>query len=289
MNQIQVWAQAVRPKTLIIGISPALIGITLSISQGFFNFQVFLFTLLTGMSIQIGTNLANDYFDFVKGADTQERKGFLRVTQAGLVTPQVMKRAIFALFSIAFLCGCYLIWQGGMMIALTLAAYITLSILYTAGPFPLAYLGLGDILVLLLYGPGAVLITYYLQTGSLSQEALIAGISPGAFAMAILSINNVRDYEEDRKAQKKTLVVRLGRTFGKCQFIASILLALIPVCFFYRIHPFSTLVLLILLPALPLFQAMIRNQNPHLLNHLFGKTGQLLWLFTLLFCIGWML
>jgi 1,4-dihydroxy-2-naphthoate octaprenyltransferase len=289
MNRIQVWTHAVRPKTLVAGISPALFGVTLAISQGHFNLTVFLMTLLTGICIQIGTNLSNDYFDFIKGADTQDRKGFMRVTQAGLVTSVAMKRAIAATFFLAFISGCYLIWHGGMMIALMLALYIILSLLYTAGPFPLAYLGLGDVLVLLLYGPAAVVITYYLQTSSLSYEAFIIGLSPGALSMAILAVNNVRDIEEDRIAGKKTLPVRFGKTFGKCQYIFSIFLALAPLPIFYSSHPFASLAFLILLPALPLMRAMINNQNPLLLNQLFGKTGQLLWIFTLLFCIGWML
>ncbi len=289
MNRVQVWTHAARPKTLVAGMSPAIIGVTLAISQGNFDFTVFLFTLLTGICIQIGTNLANDYFDFIKGADTTARKGFVRVTQAGLVTISSMKRAIVLVFLIAFLCGCYLIWKGGLVIAMMLAIYIALSVLYTAGPFPLAYLGLGDIFVLFLYGPGAVLITYYLQTGMLSMHAFLAGISPGALSMAILVVNNVRDIEEDRVAGKKTLPVRFGKLFGKWQFVFSILLALVPLFFFYSTHPFSLLALLILLPAFPLMRAMFRIQDPRLLNHLFGKTGQLLWLHTLIFCIGWML
>lgn len=289
MNRVQVWTRAARPKTLVAGISPALIGATLAIGQGHFDLTLFLFTLFTGLCIQIGTNLCNDYFDFIKGADTSERKGFLRVTQAGLVTPTVMKRAIVAVFSIAFLSGCYLIFQGGIGIAAMLAVYILLSVLYTAGPYPLAYLGLGDLLVLFLYGPAAVLITYYLQVGSLSLEGLLAGLSPGALSMAILTVNNVRDIEEDRAAGKKTLVVRFGRTFGKFQFLFAIALSLFPPVFFYSSHPFCSLALLILLPALPLAHGMIKNQDPRLLNQLFGKTAQLLWLFTLLFCIGWVL
>jgi 1,4-dihydroxy-2-naphthoate polyprenyltransferase len=289
MNRVQVWTHAARPKTLVAGISPALIGSTIAISQGVFDATIFLFTLLTGMCIQIGTNLTNDYFDFIKGADTEERKGFMRVTQAGLVSPAAMKRAIFSLFLIATLCGCYLIWHGGAVIGIMLALYILLSVLYTAGPMPLAYLGLGDVLVLFLYGPAAVLITYYLQTNTLSNEAMLAGISPGALSMAILAVNNVRDIDEDRAANKKTLVVRFGRTFGKCQYFFAIILALVPLLFFYEDHPFSLLAMLVLLPALPLMRAMAGNQDPRLLNQLFGKTGQLLWLFTLLFCIGWML
>jgi 1,4-dihydroxy-2-naphthoate polyprenyltransferase len=289
MMRLHVWTHAARPKTLVAGISPALIGTTLCIAQGHLDAVIFLLTLLTGLCIQIGTNLANDYFDWVKGADTEERKGPMRVIQAGLVPPPAMKRAIVTVFSLAFLCGCYLIFQGGAPIALMLSLYIALSVLYTAGPYPLAYLGLGDLFVLLLYGPCAVLITYYLQMGSFSKTALLAGISPGALSMAILTVNNVRDIDEDRKANKKTLPVRFGRTFGKGQFIFSILLALIPPLFLCPSHPFCLLTLLLLLPALPLIRFMVYHQDARLLNPLLGKTAQLLWLYTLLFCIGWML
>ncbi|MBI2810838.1 MAG: 1,4-dihydroxy-2-naphthoate polyprenyltransferase [Candidatus Melainabacteria bacterium] len=289
MNRIQVWTHAARPKTLVASISPAFIGLTLAISQGFFNMPVFLITLITGMSIQIGTNLVNDYFDFIKGADTAERKGFMRVTQAGLVSAASMKRAILATFILAALCGCYLIWVGGLGIAVMLALFILLSVLYTAGPYPLAYLGLGDLLVLFLYGPAAVLITYYLQTGTLSKEAFLAGVAPGAFSMAILVVNNVRDIEEDRKANKKTLPARFGKTFGKCQYLFALALALMPLLFLYSEHPFALLALLILFPALPLIRFLFNYKDPRELNQLFGKTGQLLWLFTLLFCVGWML
>ncbi len=289
MNRIQVWTLAARPKTLVAGIAPTLIGISLAMSQGYFNGTIFLMTLLTALSIQIGTNLTNDYFDFLKGVDTSERKGFLRVTQAGLVEPKTMKRAIIATFMAALISGSWLIYQGGMLIAIVLAVYILLSVLYTAGPLPLGYLGLGDILVLLFYGPGAVLITYYLQTQSLSWEPLIVGLSPGALSMAILVINNIRDIEEDRKARKRTLPVRWGRSAGKIEFLLALFLSFLPPLFFYQTHPFALLVLLSLIPAIPILRAVMTNENPKLLNPLFEKTAKLLWLFTLLFIIGWML
>jgi 1,4-dihydroxy-2-naphthoate octaprenyltransferase len=248
-----------------------------------------LFTLFTALAIQIGTNLANDYFDFVKGADTQERKGFMRVTQAGLVAPTIMKKAMIVTFGIACLCGSYLILDGGLPILLLLALSIALGILYTGGPFPLAYLGLGELFAFLFFGPIAVFTTYFLQTGILSKEALLLGISPGAFAMAFLIVNNVRDIEEDRLAHKKTMAVRFGKNFGKCHYFFSLLLSLTPILFFYTTHPFSLLALLILLPAIPLMQIMMNYQDPRALNQLFSKTGKLQWLFTFLFCIGWIL
>ena len=289
MNRVQVWVYASRPKTLVIGISPVVMGATLAISQGIFNPMLFLFTLFTTLAIQIGTNLANDYFDFIKEADTKERKGFMRVTQAGLVTPTKMKKAMIATFCIACLCGSYLIWNGGFPIVILLTLSVALGVLYTGGPFPLAYLGLGELFAFLFFGPIAVLGTYYLQTGTLSKEAFMIGLSPGGFSMAFLIVNNVRDIDEDRIANKKTMAVRFGRTFGKCQYLFSIFLTLLPILFFYPGHPFSLFTLLILFPAIPLMRMMTSNQDPRMLNLLFAKTGQLQWLFTLLFCIGWLL
>ncbi len=211
------------------------------------------------------------------------------MTQAGLVAPRKMKKAMIATFCIASLCGSYLIWEGGIAIAVLLGISIALGILYTGGPFPLGYLGLGEFFAFLFFGPIAVAGTYFLQTGELSKEAFLIGISPGAFSMAFLIVNNVRDIREDRLAKKKTLAVRLGKTFGKCQYLFSLLLTVIPVAFFYQAHLFSLMTFLILLPAIPLMRAMASNRDPRLLNQLFAKTGQLQWLFTLLFCIGWLL
>jgi|ERR1700722_19688610 len=289
MNRVQVWMCAFRPKTFVISISPVVIGASVAIGQGVFDPVLFLLTLLTALAIQIGTNLANDYFDFVKGADTHERKGFMRVTQAGLVAPNKMKKIMIAVFCIAAICGTYLIWKGGAPLAFLLALSIAFGVLYSGGPFPLSYLGLGEIFAFLFFGPIAVVGTHFLQTGTISSEACIAGLSPGAFSMAFLVINNVRDIEEDRVCGKRTLAVRFGKIFGKSLFLFSILLSLLPVVFFYPSHPFLLLTLLVLFLAIPLLRTMFSYQDPRLLNQLFAKTGRLQWIFTLLFCMGWLL
>lgn len=289
MHALQVWTLAIRPKTLIASISPVLLGTTLAIGEKIFDPLIFLFTLITGLGVQIISNFCNDYFDFIKGADTAERKGFMRVTQAGLVAPATMKRAIFYTILATLLSGCYLIWLGGLPIASLLALYIILACLYTAGPYPLAYLGLGELFVLILFGPVATHITYFLQTGNLSWAPFLLGLSPGALSTAILVVNNIRDIEEDRQAAKKTLAVRFGKTFGFGEYIAAIALALLPPLFFLSSHPFSILSLCILFPAIPACRFLVQYRDPRTLNALFAKTGQLLWLFTLLFCIGWIL
>ncbi len=289
MNRVQVWTLATRPKTLILSACPVLVGVTIAISAGHFSPWLFLCTLLTAMGIQIGTNLANDYYDFLKGADTSQRKGSLRVTQAGLVTPEAMKRAIILCFTLTFLLGCVLIWKGGITFAFLLAISIALGVLYTGGPYPLAYLGIGEMFVFLFFGPIAVLGTYYLQAHELSKEAFIAGIAPGALSMAVLHANNMRDVEEDRKANKRTLPVRFGRGFGRFMYIFCLSIIVIPCLFFYDKHPFILLTLLTLLPAIPLMRAMMQTEDPKVLHLLFANTGKLPWLYTLLFSIGWML
>lgn len=289
MSTFHLWTLAARPKTLVAGIAPACTGAVLALTTGCFSPFLFLLTLLTGTLIQIGSNLTNDYFDYVKGADTAERKGFLRVMQAGLIPPSAMRRAILLTFILVVLSGVYLVFIGGFGIGLMLSLYLLLSLLYTAGPYPLAYLGLGDLFVLILYGPGAVLITYFLQTHTLSQEATLAGLSLGTLSTTILAINNLRDSEEDRAAGKKTLVVRLGKRFGKCEITALLALTFCIPLFLYPQHPFILLTLGALPPALTLAYSVIKNEDPYQLNPLFEKATQLLWLFTFLLCVGLML
>ncbi len=284
-----VWTQASRPKTLVASISPVLIGTTIAFSQGHFNLAMFLFTLATAIGIQVTTNFANDYFDFLKGADTVHRKGPTRVVQAGLVSPKEMKIALMICLFLTFLSGCYLIWHGGIYLSCLLALSLLLAVCYTGGPFPIAYLGLGELFVLLFFGLAAVSGTYYLQTGTVTLTSLLAGIAPGALSTAILIVNNVRDIEEDRTAHKKTLPVRFGLTFGKIEYLFSILLSLLPLLCFFRSHPFSLLSLCILLPAIPAMRLMLNHNDSRQLNLLFAQTGKLLWLYTLLFCVGWIL
>ena len=147
MNRVAIWVAACRPKTLIASMSPVLIGTTLALSQGYFNLRMFLFTLATGIGIQVATNFANDYFDFIKGADTEKRKGPTRVVQAGLVSLRQMKIGLLITLLLTFLSGYYLIWHGGLFISILLSVSLLLAVIYTGGPFPLAYLGLGELFV----------------------------------------------------------------------------------------------------------------------------------------------
>jgi 1,4-dihydroxy-2-naphthoate polyprenyltransferase len=289
MHTIQIWTLAVRPNTLIASISPVLIATTMAIKIGSFDWLIFLCTMCTALGIQVTTNLANDYFDYLKGADTYQRKGFMRVTQAKLVSHKAMRQAIIISMLLTLLSGIYLMIIGKALIACLLIISLCLSILYTAGPYPLAYLGFGELLAFIFFGPIAVSGAYYLQIGSLPLEALLAGIAPGAISTAILIVNNVRDINEDRLVNKKTLAARFGKSFGKWEYLFCLLTAFGSLFFFYNSHPFALCTLLCLLPAGMLVKTMFTHKSPMELNLLLIKTGQLLCLFTALLCIGWML
>jgi len=276
-----IWVEASRPKTLIASISPALIGTVLAWNTGSFSLLTFLLTLMTGVAIQVGTNFANDYFDFLKGADTNERKGPRRVTQSGLVALPMMRKAIIVAFTLAAVSSAYLATIDGPYISLLAIIYIGLSLAYTAGPMPLAYLGLGDFFVLFFYGPVATLITYYLQTHEIPLHVGILGLCPGLISTAILTANNLRDVNEDRKCHKKTVVVRFGETFGKIEYTVCIAAACcIPCLYGHYLMP------MLLIPAFVPMKAVWTIQDKRLLNVPFAQTGKFLILYTLLLTIS---
>lgn len=287
MNKISIWAAAARPKTLPISIGPALLGCILSLNEGYFNFFLFCMTVLCALGIQICANLANDYFDFIKGADTKERKGPLRVTQAGLVSLSQMKKGLFVSFGLTALLSSYLILHGGITIAILTSLSLLFAALYTAGPFPLAYLGLGDLFVFVFFGPVAVSGAYFLQTGFFAWTPAILGIGAGMLSVTPLAINNIRDEKEDLKANKKTLVVRFGKTFGLFEYVLCIASAAFVPLLFFKTHPFALLSELFLIPAFFMIRAIFTYKEPKELNDVLAKTGKLLLLYYFLLCIGW--
>ena len=277
MAQLSLWIESARPKTLIASISPVIIGSMIAYSHGCFNYFIFLTALLTGIFLQIGTNLANDYFDTKKGSDRIDRIGPRRVMQLGIVSDQSMKRAISCSFLIA-MCAClYLIVQGGAIISFLFLLAILLGVGYTAGPYALAYIGLGDLCVFLFFGSVATFMTTYLHTGKFLLEAAIAGIIPGALSTAILTINNLRDRSSDKRALKKTLIVRFGETFGKWEYTAMILLTfLLSTGLTSLLSIFGTI----------LVYKVWNAKTPHDYIPLLPQTALLLTLYTLLFSLG---
>ena len=286
---MNIWIEGARPKTLIASLSPVLIGSVIAFDQGFFHPLIFLFTVLFALAIQVGTNFANDYFDFRKGADTDKRKGPRRLTAAGLVSPKTMKRVTGLIFGFAALSALYLVMQGGWVIALLALLSILFGYLYTGGPFPLSYLGIADIFVLIFFGPIAVAGTVYLQSGELSLVPILAGFAPGLISMAILTSNNLRDMDEDRLAGKKTLPVRFGLTFGRFEYALCLIIAsLIPILLVkitgrHQAVLFASTTLVI---AWALIKEAFKKET---FEPLLPKTGMWMTLYTAAFLIGWLI
>ena len=288
------WLLACRPKTLWAAVCPVLIGTSMAFADGDFHLFSALAAFIGALLIQIGTNFANDYYDFLKGADTAERLGPIRATQAGLIQPGLMKKGFIIAFGLAMLIGLYLVWRGGWVIVLIGSISIFLGVLYTATPWALAYTGLADFFVLIFFGPVAVGGTYYVQTLAITDAVLVAGLAPGLFSMAILTVNNLRDIEQDRKAGRKTLAVRFGRTFAKTEYVLAILLAcgtplLVYACTTHKIGDYGLIACVTVLLSLPLLKTVLQNDAPEELNSILAKTGKLLLVFSLLFSIGWAL
>lgn len=282
---------AIRPKTLWAAVCPVLIGVVMAIDAGLMAILPALAALWGAVWIQIGTNLANDYFDFKSGADAGERLGPLRVTQAGLVIPSTMKRATAIAFGLAMVAGIYLVYIAGWPILVIGLLSLLFGVMYTAGPFPLSYHGLAEIFVLIFFGPVAVAGTYYVQTLAFSWSAVVAGLAPGLMSIGILAINNLRDVDGDTLAGKRTLAVRFGKSFARMEYIVAVVVAsLVPrvLSFWQRDHYWANLTLLIPFVAIPIFRRVMTSQG-RVLNRALADTGKLLLLYTVLFAIGWLL
>jgi len=292
LTPLNVWFLAARPKTLWASCTPVVIGGAMAYADYGWHTPSVLAALLGAILIQIGTNFANDYFDFAKGTDTPDRVGPTRATQAGLVSPAAMKRATGLIFLLALLPGAYIVYRGGWPFVVIGALSILFGVLYTGGPYPLGYLGLGDILVLIFFGPVAVQGTYYLQTFEVHRSVLAAGLAPGLFSVAILTVNNLRDIVGDRLAGKKTLAVRFGPTFAKFEYLISILVAAVGVpaylCLHTGRHYYVLASISVALLAVPSITTVFTKDGPAL-NSVLASTGKLLLIYSILFSIGWVL
>jgi 1,4-dihydroxy-2-naphthoate octaprenyltransferase len=215
-----VWALAARPKTLPAAAAPVVIGMGLAAFRDAFAAGPAAAAMVGALLIQIATNLANDYYDFVRGGDTEDRVGPVRVTQAGLVEPRSVKRAMLVVLGAAFGVGIYLVYVGGWPIVWIGLASLICAVAYTGGPYPLAYHGLGDLFVFVFFGLVAVAGTVWVQALALWPEALLAGAGVGALSTAILVANNLRDIPTDRLAGKRTMAVRLGVTGSRLEYLA---------------------------------------------------------------------
>ncbi len=286
--KFKIWIDALRPKTLPAAAAPVLIGAALAFADGAIQPMVLAVTFIAAMLIQIGTNLANDYYDHFKGADTADRLGPVRATNAGLVKPSQMKAAFVIAFALAATAGLYLVYKGGLPILVIGVVSIACGVLYTAGPFALGYTGLADVFVLVFFGPVAVGGTYYLQTGTINSVVIIAGLAPGLLSTAILTVNNFRDIETDAQAGKKTLAVRFGYNFAIYEYIFCVLLGCslpIIVCVLSG-NWWSCISLIAILFALRNIKIIRSQPNSQTLNKLLADTGKLLLVYSILFSVG---
>jgi 1,4-dihydroxy-2-naphthoate polyprenyltransferase len=284
---LRIWVMAARLRTLPAAIAPVLIGTSLAGTEDRFRIGAFIAALLGAIFIQVGTNLSNDYSDARRGADTEDRLGPVRVTAGGLVPPRQVLLATYVTFGLAVLCGAYLVYVAGPVLLAIGAASILAGILYTGGPRPYGYEGLGEVFVFLFFGIVAVAGSYFVQQEKLEWEAFALAVPVGLLAAAILVVNNVRDIDTDRRAGKRTLAVRLGRPRTRTLFSVMLLVAdvaLIPVAL--------ALSAWVLLPVLtvPLAARLARTVRAHVdgptLNAALARTGMLQLAFCVLLSVG---
>ncbi len=303
ISKRRAWVMAARPQTLPAAAAPVVVGVGLAVAEGVFAPLPALAALVGAALIQVGTNFANDYYDAVQGADTEEREGFTRVTAGGIIEPESVKRAMWLTFALAIVVGGYLVAVGGVPILVIGLASVAAGIAYTGGPYPLGYHGLGDVFVFVFFGLVAVAGTYYVQAaaaapglfpvwlppGSLPTAAVLAGVPVGAISTNILVVNNVRDLEEDRETGKRTLAVRFGYSFSRAQFLGLLMVAyVVPFYFAFPAgYGSAALAPLLTLPLAGLVtRTVLTETSGAALNPALERVGQLLALYSLLFAVG---
>ena len=282
------WWLAIRPATLTASAAPVLVGTGAAWADGKFALGPALAALVGASLLQVGANFANDVFDFERGADNADRLGPQRTTQQGWISAAQMKRAMWLAFAGAMLVGLYLTYVAGWPVLALGLLSIAAAYLYTGGPKPYGYLGLGDLAVFVFFGPGAVAGTYYVQALDVSPLAWFASIPIGALATAILVVNNLRDIETDARAGKHTLAVRIGDGPTRTYYLLLLAVAyLVPLILWWRglSGPWVLLAWLSLPLALQLVQRM-RHEGGLALNGCLVRTARLEVVFGLLFALG---
>ncbi|WP_435195136.1 1,4-dihydroxy-2-naphthoate polyprenyltransferase [Natronomonas sp. EA1] len=301
ISKTKAWVMAARPQTLPAGAAPVVVGTGLAAAFDVVAPLPALAALLGALLLQIGTNFANDYYDAVKGADTDEREGFTRVTAGGLIAPEQVKRAMWATFAIAVLSGTYLVWVGGPVIVLVGLSSVAAGIAYTGGPLPYGYRGLGDLFVFLYFGLVAVTGTFYVQAAAgvsgipaltaplelVPIDAVVAALPVAGLSTAILIVNNIRDRETDMNAGKRTLAVALGYTGSRVEFLCMVGMAYVVPLIFALDYGLLTLLPLLTLPvAVSLSKTVLTHTEGTKLNPALETTGKLLFAHSVLFAVG---
>lgn len=288
---MRIWLNAARPRTLPAAVAPVLVGTATAINQASALPRLggFIAALLASILIQIGTNLANDYSDARRGADSTDRLGPVRITSAGLATPGRVLWAAWIAFGLSILLGLYLTWLAGPLILLVGALSITAGTLYTGGPKPYGYAGLGEVFVFLFFGLVAVNGSYFVQLETVDWGTFGLSVAVGLLATAILVVNNIRDIDSDRRAGKMTLAVRLGRSRTQVLFRMCLVLAFVSLLLTAAFDPalVGALAGLISLPvALKADRAVWTRTDGPSLNRALADTGLALGVFAVTVSVG---
>jgi 1,4-dihydroxy-2-naphthoate octaprenyltransferase len=289
VSSVRIWIMAARLRTLPAAVAPVLVGTALSATERHLRVGGFIAALLGAIFIQVGTNLSNDYSDARRGADTEDRLGPVRVTAGGLVPPSQVLLATYVTFGLAVACGVYLVAIAGPELIAVGAASILAGVLYTGGPRPYGYEGLGEVFVFLFFGIVAVAGSYFVQVQQLPWQAFVCAVPVGLLASAILVVNNVRDLETDRRAGKRTLAVRLGRERTRALYTAMVAGAFITAPLPWAFGSMDAWLLLSWL-AIPLALGVVRvvrtRTDGPTLNGALAKTGATQLVFCLLYSAG---
>jgi 1,4-dihydroxy-2-naphthoate polyprenyltransferase len=289
LSPFRLWLLAARPRTLPAAVAPVLVGTALAVTDDVFRPVAFVAALVGSVFIQIGTNLSNDYSDARRGADTEDRLGPVRVTAGGLLPPRRVLVGTYLAFGIAVAAGAYLAAVAGWELLVVGVLSILAGVLYTGGPRPYGYEGLGEAFVFLFFGLVAVAGSYYVQTEELTWEAFALAVPVGLLASAILVVNNVRDVDTDRRAGKRTLAVKLGRERARALFVAMLVLAFAAPLVVAAAGGLSWWLALTALAwplAPPLIRTVRTRTDGPALNGALAATGRLLAVFSLLLAAG---
>lgn len=288
---LHVWWLAIRPKTLGAAIAPVLMGVAMAYAADRFHGGAAAAAAAGALLLQIAANFANDYFDWKKGADDERRVAPVRVVAAGLVAPGTMRIAIVLTLLAVVPIAVYLVWRGGPAFIAIGVASILFAVLYTGGPKPLAYVGLGDVAAFLFFGPIAVAGTYAAQSQTFELLPAIAGVGPGCLAMTLLAVNNLRDRVGDARVNKRTLAVRFGAGFARAEILLSVLAAAaVPVVLAILSGHWGAIAASF--ACLTMFNALrdvLRGGEGHTLNRVLAATGRLIILYGFAFAMGWVI
>ncbi|PIP58900.1 MAG: 1,4-dihydroxy-2-naphthoate polyprenyltransferase [Verrucomicrobia bacterium CG_4_10_14_3_um_filter_43_23] len=288
ITPVKAWFFATRPKSLPATIAPVMVGSAMAFNVNMFQFLPALLCLLFAIFMQIGSNFANDYYDHKRGIDTKDRVGFKRAVASGWISAESMKWGMIFVFMLGMFFGLWLMYFGGAWLLLVGLLSLVCAVAYSAGPYPLSCIGLGDLFVLIFFGLIAVGFTFYVQAGYFAPEVFLVGAGVGLLSVNTLNVNNIRDMETDQKAGKNTIIVRFGRGFGFILYVGNYLLALgVPICLYafgYGMAPF--LCWLTLPFAFALITQLATCSSGGLYNKIFTRTAQLMLAYSFLLSIG---